>query len=267
MKAASPSVALFQRSCLRLSQRVATTHTLHYLWSTAMDMGVMDQMFDLLASKHVLPQSGGALFAYLTQKLEMMGPKSSCRLASFLAKDWCWEPTREVTPKTVVRFTDNKVEVTGPYSHGQEEVFTFRSFPFGDVDLHKSRGYYGAPDTPLDTTSNVFCSPEAKEIMGEAASTFFHRALQSAEDKDVYYIQEAQEKNGDSAVWWGIDRQGYSNDFNQAGIYTKVEADHIKKIRPSVAVFSATEIAHCFRDKQARTILNRDDLLGLTPEP
>ena len=52
-------------------------------------------------------------------------------------------------------------------------------------------------------------------------------AAERATGQELYYIQNANQVCGNSAMWWGPNRGGYVCDLAKAGKYTKAECDSI----------------------------------------
>jgi hypothetical protein len=52
--------------------------------------------------------------------------------------------------------------------------------------------------------------------------------------EEQYLILHTFTVNGDCAVWWGPNHNGYTTDIDKAGRYTKDEADKIYRNRPKL---------------------------------
>lgn len=77
-------------------------------------------------------------------------------------------------------------------------------------------------------------------------------------EDDQFYILDITHERGDLELWWKPNRCGYTSCLDQAGVYSRREAEQIQKIRGtdipySKAVVDAAAHRVVFRHTLART--------------
>lgn len=85
-------------------------------------------------------------------------------------------------------------------------------------------------------------------------------------DARDYLIRCAGGESGDLVLWWGPDRNGYTTNIDDAGRYTREEAERIEASRPTTDVAVPAAAAA----DVARSVAYRESFAGFyepKPEP
>ena len=61
--------------------------------------------------------------------------------------------------------------------------------------------------------------------------------MNTNETVKFFYIQDMRQYVGNSILWWGINRSGYTTDIDKAGKYTESEAQKICRDRKTDRAF------------------------------
>jgi hypothetical protein len=77
----------------------------------------------------------------------------------------------------------------------------------------------------------------------------------------MFLIRAAGYERGDDCVWWGRDRSGYTRNLDEAGRYTRNEAERQQRARPDIDV--AVDEAKAI--ELVRRVVPRDRLAWTAP--